>query len=98
MRTFWGIVCFIVSQWVLQYLPISIAFVIQQAQPFFTAILAYFMLAQAIGRREIILMIISYLGILVIADSKPSESENISNKMYKFSCLVQLMVAIGYSL
>jgi drug/metabolite transporter (DMT)-like permease len=98
MRVMIGVFTFLGSEWVLQALPLSIAFIIKQMQPFFTALLSYFMLSHPIDRRHLLIMIISYIGVLIIADAQPSSELDVSNRAYKVSCAVQVLVAMGYSL
>ncbi len=69
MRIIVGVLVFIGSEWVLKFLPLSIAFIIQQTQPFFTALLGFLMLGERIERKQLLIMIISYIGVFIIANA-----------------------------
>lgn len=98
MRSLIGIYTFLASQWVLQYLPLSIAFVIQQTQPFFTMVFAAFMVGEAIKGNQVGLMATSFIGMIMIESSQASASTGVSDLMYRIAVFVQISVAIGSGL
>ena len=60
----------------MQYVPLSVFFIIFNSNPFCTAILGYFWLGERLSVFEIISMICAFSGIMVMsmAQSGPSKS------------------------
>ena len=59
-----GFACFAIA---MQYVPLSVFFIIFNSNPFCTAILGYFWLGERISLFEIIAMVCSFTGIIVMS-------------------------------
>lgn len=74
MRCSVGTFSFIVAMYAVKLLPLTLYFVINQTAPFMTALLAWFWLNESITRCEIVAIVGSYAGVLVMAQSETSSS------------------------
>lgn len=64
------------STWVIQYLPLSIAFVIAQLNPFFVAIISFLLLGESLSPKLVFLIAVAYAAVFVIAFSNPNDQDS----------------------
>lgn len=70
IRCLSGSVCFLCFVVAIEYLPLSVFFVIMNATPFFIAVMACIWLKEIISKLEVVTMIFAFGGILLVGMSK----------------------------
>lgn len=100
VRCLSGSVCFLAFVVAIEYIPLSVYFVIMNATPFFIALLACLWLREMITKIEIATMIIAFGGILLVGMSKLKyetedevEKENLYH--YNIGLVVAFICVIG---
>jgi len=83
MRSFLGTWNFIVFNWVVTLIPLTLQMVVFQTQPFWVSIIAVIFLKESIMRFEYAGMLISFAGVILIAFCKGAggDSDNETSKM-----------------
>jgi drug/metabolite transporter (DMT)-like permease len=66
-------------------LPLSLLMIVVQTNPFWTALLAYFMAREIIQRFELIGMVLSFIGVIAISLYNPKQTEISDNSNQRVS-------------
>ena len=92
-----GFICQITS---LKYISVGIFTVIYSMNPFITTILASIILGTKISRIEIMAMVISFIGVIVVVTSKTNEEpqSSTSGATTLYATLTGLALAFGPTL
>ena len=76
LRSILGVIGFTLMVFATKYLPIFIVTIIFNTSPFWTAIFAFLILSAPIHRKDLLLMIGCFIGVVMIALAKEEEMEN----------------------
>jgi len=75
-RSFFGMAGSVLGVASLIFIPISLQTIIFQTNPFWSSLIAYFALKEAIGRLEIFGMIVCFAGVMIIATSSSPSGDS----------------------
>ena len=76
-RCVFGTICFLFFTIAIEYLPLSIFFIIFNLVPFVSAVIAYFWLREKLSRFEIAVMILALVGVIMCALSKHDTEQDV---------------------
>ena len=102
MRCLVGTVGFAAFAIAMQYVPLSVFFVIFNSNPFTTALLSYFWLKEQLTFFEIGLMLCAFSGILMMSLSQPSkvpeeQALDSTPAQYQLGIAISLVACVGQS-
>lgn len=90
MRSMAGMLGFVALTFSIAYLPMSILNIILNTAPFAVSILSYFLLNETLKKRELIGMVISFVGVLVLIQTKMDTNEKSFDKFYLLGIFLAL--------